>query len=198
MDTASMPSHVKQHSNHWIKTGLALLLLAAFAAVSGCNTPETRVDACQLPEGYNLDAAFVQTKTALTLNRQQCAPQFASYWHRLLSIAEGSPGNDNKRRFSDFLLSVSNEGIISDRQAQNLYNRYFNVKFVTLIGDYNICSQACPTRSSIMADMTQELSDKEQGLLTVSADRQSFARADRLLQETELLLQATCSSCGVQ
>ena len=82
------------------------------------------------------------------------------------------------------------------RQAQDQYNRYFNVKFVSLKSDYNSCSQACPNRASLMADMTQELSDKEQGLLKISADTQSYYRASQLFKESELVLEATCTACG--
>ena len=114
---------------------------------------------------------------------------------RRLAIAEGDPSSDNKRRFSELLVWASAEGIISKRQAQNRYNRYFNIKFVSLRGDYNNCSQTCPQRATVMANMAQELSDKEQGLLKVSADTQSFYRADRLLKETELVLEATCTAC---
>ena len=47
-----------------------------------------------------------------------------------------------------------------------------------------------------MQEMNRELADKEQGLLKVSADRREYYRANRLFQETELVLQATCEACG--
>lgn len=177
-------------------TGLAVALGLSAVLVSGCNTVGSRADACPMPEGHNLDAAFAQIKDSLTEDRRQCAPYFDTYLQRLLTIAEGDPNPENKRHFSEFLVWASAEGIISKRQAQNLYNRYFNIKFVSLRGDYNNCSQTCPKRAVVLADMAQELSDKEQGLLKVSADSQSYYRADRLLQETELVLEATCTACG--
>ena len=176
--------------------GIATVLLMSATLVTGCNTFETRADACRMPEGHNLDSAFAHVRGSLIKNRHQCGPFFDTYFQRLLAIAEGDPGPDNKRRFSEFLLWTSAEGIISKRQAQDLYNRYFNVKFVSLKGDYNNCSQACPKRASMMADMAQELSDKEQGLLKVSSDNQAFYRADLLLQETELVMEATCTACA--
>lgn len=179
-----------------VSTGTVVALVLSAALVSGCNTVGTRADACPMPEGHNLDAAFAQVKDSLTEDRRQCAPYFDSYLQRLLAIAEGDPSPENKRHFSEFLVWASAEGIISKRQAQNLYNRYFNVKFVSLRGDYTNCSQTCPKRAVVLADMAQELSDKEQGLLKVSADTQSFYRADRLMKETELVLEATCTACG--
>jgi hypothetical protein len=44
--------------------------------------------------------------------------------------------------------------------------------------------------------MKQELGDKELGLLKVSADRRTYQRAMQLYNETELVLEATCSACG--
>ena len=45
-------------------------------------------------------------------------------------------------------------------------------------------------------DMERELSDKERGLLKVSEDRDGYYRADRLFQEVELVLEATCTACA--
>ncbi len=175
--------------------GITAVLLLCANVLSGCNPIGVKDNACPMPEGHNLSSAFDQVRGSLSQKRQQCAPYFDAYLEHLLAVAEGDPGADNKRRFSQFLVWASTEGVISKRQAQNLYNRYFNVKFVSLRGDYNNCSQACPNRATVMADMAQELSDKEQGLLKVSADQQSFYRADRLLKETELVLEATCTAC---
>lgn len=178
--------------------GIAAMLLISAAAIIGCDTFGTRADACPMPEGHNLDSAFADVRNSLNEERQQCAPYFDVYLQHLLATAEGDPGPDNKRRFSEFLIWASAEGIISKRQARNLYNRYFNVKFVSLKSNYNNCSHACPKRASMMADMAQELSDKEQGLLKVSADTQSFYRADRLMKEAELVLEATCTACSAR
>ena len=87
-------------------------------------------------------------------------------------------------------------GVISKRQAQALYNRYFNVKFVSLAGDYNTCSQTCPVQARVISDMKAELQDKELGLLRVTGDNSSYYRADNLLKETQLVLAATCRACA--
>ena len=174
---------------------IAALFLISAVTVSACDTLGSRADACPMPEGHNLDSAFAEVQDALSEKRQQCAPYFDAYFQHLLSVAEGDPKPENKRRFSEFLIWASAEGIISKRQAQNFYNRYFNVKFVSLRSDYNNCSHTCPIRATMMSDMAQELSDKEQGLLKVSADTQSFYRADQLMKEAELVLEATCTAC---
>ena len=125
-----------------------------------------------------------------------CASYFDSYYDDLLNIAEGDPKAENKRLFSEFLVWSGEQGIVSQRQARDNYNRYFNVKFVSLQSDYNNCSHTCPRRTSVMRDMERELSDKERGLLRVSLDNSGYYRADELYQEVELVLEATCTACA--
>ena len=90
----------------------------------------------------------------------------------------------------------SDEGLLSQRQAREYYNRYFNVKFMSMQGDYNNCSHTCPRRDRVMLNMERELSDKELGLLKISLDSAGYYRADELYQEVELVLKATCTACN--
>ena len=174
-----------------------LTTLAALAALStlltACNANPPRASACNLPEGHNLERAISAARFDLTTG---CEQQFDEYFQRLLVIAEGDPKKDNKVAFSDFLIWANEEGLLSKRQARELYTRYFGVKYVTLISDYSVCAQTCPRRDEVMREMNRELVDKEQGLLKVSADRREYYRANRLFQETELVLEATCEACG--
>ena len=117
------------------------------------------------------------------------------YFAQLLDIAADNPSPDNKRQFSDFLVRVSDQGVISKRQAKATYNRYFNIKFVSLTGEYNTCSQTCPVRKNVLAEMQGELLDKELGLVRASEDSASYYRADHLLKEAQLVLEATCRAC---
>ena len=82
------------------------------------------------------------------------------------------------------------------RQAEDYYNRYFNVKFMSLRSDYNNCSHTCPNKRKVLLDMERELSDKVRGLLKVSLDNDGYYRADELYQEVELVLEATCTACS--
>jgi hypothetical protein len=165
-------------------------LVLATVWLAGCATTPGQ---CELVETRSSTAAFADARTRLSGG---CEAHFFSYMDQLLAIGEEDPGPVQKERFSDFLVWSADAGVISRRQAQTLYNRYFNVKFVTLAGDYNTCSSACARRETVLADMEQELRDKEQGLLKVSRDAQSYYRADRLYQESELVLEATCRACG--
>ena len=124
-----------------------------------------------------------------------CQAHYDRYFDNLLNIAEGDPKPENKRVFSEFLVWSGDQGLLSNRQAKEYYNRYFNVKFMSMKGDYNNCSHTCPNKQKVLFDMERELSDKERGLLKVSEDRDGYYRADRLYQEVELVLEATCTAC---
>jgi len=163
----------------------------AAAALSGCANQQT-ADYCSARLGGNLQAAMSEATDRLA---NGCEYQFDGYFRELMATAEANPDRANGRHFSDFLLNANDMNVISRRQAEALYNRYFGVKFVSLQGDYNTCSQTCPQRARVLSDMQAELHDKELGLLRVSADQQSFYRADNLLKETELVLEATCNAC---
>ncbi|MBT4492220.1 MAG: hypothetical protein HOC70_03185 [Gammaproteobacteria bacterium] len=134
---------------------------------------------------------------AIVENRlgNDCGIYYESYVADLIDIATENPDADNRRAFSEFLVSLSDRGIISKRQAKSLYNRYFNVKFVSLDGDYSTCSQVCPVKEKVLLEMRQELLDKETGLLKASNDASSYYRADLLLKEAEIVLEATCHAC---
>ena len=159
-------------------------------SLAACTT--TQPDHCAVNLRGNLDSAMTTAESKLASG---CEYHFNSYFNSLLTIAEANPDKDNKMLFSDHLMRVNEMGVISRRQAEGLYNRYFNVKFVSLQGDYNTCSQTCPVRSQVMSDMKAELHDKELGLMRASADAASFYRADTLLKETDLVLEATCRAC---
>ena len=158
--------------------------------LSACaSTPPT----CLSPQTRNLDGAIAAVESNLS---NGCEAHFDRYFDELLTIAEGDPGPDNKRSFSEFLVWSTDTGLLSKRQAENYYNRYFNVKFMSMRGDYNNCSHTCPNKNKVLLDMERELSDKERGLLKVSLDNEAYYRADQLFQEVELVLEATCTACA--
>ena len=168
----------------------APFVLASLLALSACASQEP---GCPSPQTRNLDSAISFVKTSLNTG---CQAHFDRYYDDLLTIAEGDPKPENKRVFSEFLVWSGDQGLLSTRQAQEYYNRYFNVKFMSMKGDYNNCSHTCPNKQKVLFDMERELSDKERGLLKVSEDRDGYYRADRLYQEVELVLEATCTACS--
>ncbi len=164
------------------------ILAASLLASCASNSPE-----CVGPQSKNLATAIDNAQTSLI---NGCHAHFDRYYDDLLSIGEGDPKPENKRVFSEFLVWSSDQGLLSTRQAQEHYNRYFNVKFMSLKGDYNNCSHTCPNKQKVLFDMERELSDKERGLLKVSLDSEGYYRADQLFQEVELVLEATCTACA--
>ncbi len=178
----------------WIG-GLCLLVIA----LAGCSGQDTRPDdmlaACPVPEHQDLERAVQTVQEALS---NGCEGRFDAYMERLLSIAKGNPAPENKERFSEFLVWCTEQGLLSRRQAQTLYNRYFNVKFVSMLGDYNTCALTCPRKNQLFAALEAELTDKELGLMKISGDRDAYYRADQLYQELELVLEATCAACTAE
>ncbi|MEE4360992.1 MAG: hypothetical protein V2I63_05640 [Pseudomonadales bacterium] len=171
---------------------LLFLTLGALFALAGCTTTQT-AEHCTARVAGTLDAATLDVEQRLASG---CEYHFDSYFRDLLAIAEDNPAASNRVHFSDFLVRQVDTGTLSRRRAEELYNRYFAIKFVSLRGDYNTCSQTCPIRQRVLADMRTELQHKEQGLLRASEDATSFYRADTLLKETELVLEATCRACA--
>lgn len=173
---------------------LSLIGLAGLALITmwltGCATATPR---CALTDTHTLDGAIGSARSNLAAG---CETYFDSYMDQLLDVAADNPDPENRRAFSDFLVWAGEEGLLSRRQSQETWNRYFNVKFVSLRGDYNNCALTCPVRADVMAKMEQELADKERGMLQASLDTTGYYRADRLLQETELVLEATCRACS--
>ncbi|MEM7000791.1 MAG: hypothetical protein AAF529_08390 [Pseudomonadota bacterium] len=171
------------------KTIVTLLSAVWLAA---CTTTPV-ADHCQGDLGRNLNNAIQSVESRLN---NGCTYHFDRYFGELLEVATANPDPLNKSLFSDFLVRTSDNGTISKSQARELYNRYFNIKFVSFTGDYNTCSQACPVQAQLLADMQSELRDKQVGLMEAAQDKQSYYRADHLLKETQLVLEATCRACN--
>ncbi len=174
--------------NRTMPATLGVLALVLLTASCASNQP-----ACTSPQTRNLVAAMSDVQDKLMGGWQS---RFDAYYDDLLTIAEGDPKSDNKRAFSEFLVWSADQGLLSTRQAEDYYNRYFNVKFMSMRGDYNNCSHTCPNKQKVLFNMERELSDKERGLLLVSVDSDSSYRADQLFKEVELVLEATCMACA--
>jgi len=177
-------------STHLIKL---LIASALTLALFGCNSAPSQETSCTMPTGHDLDQAISASKFQLETG---CGSHFERYFTSLLSIAAGDPKKENKGKFSDFLLWANQSDLISKNQARDYYNRYFGIKYVSLKGDYSVCSEACPKRSQLLRSMSNELQQKELGLSRVSADVSNYHRAHQLYNETEIVLEATCTACG--
>lgn len=174
------------------------------AVLTGCNSPmilggtqpqnsATVVDNCAMPDTLLLEQAVGQVRTRIS---NGCSGQFERYVDGLMDIAAADPQPQNAQTFSELLLWAGDHGVIGRQQAREIYTRYFGVKFVTAMGDYNTCSQICPVKQQVTADMDRELLDKERGMVKASGDMARFTEANMLHQKIELMLEATCDACG--
>ena len=172
---------------------LIVFILAVSAMAVGCVKSNPKpVTECPLPSGNLVGAAFETART--TLSNPDCRYKFDAVFQSLLSTCEGDPGVKNKEKFSELLVWAKDEGIISRKQASELYTSYFSHRFVSLPGDYQTCSH-CPRLKPILDECRDELKKKEQGLLKAASDKATFAKASDDLNNIEVILEATCSAC---
>lgn len=172
---------------------LLTIALGTLVLVSACANQTPVATSCEVNLSNKLVSAIHEVEDRLASG---CTYHFDAYFQQLMKVAEENAAPENKQLFSEHLVRVSNAGVINKRQAKALYNRYFNVKFVAFTGDYNTCSQACPVHNELVSNMRHELKDKERGLMHASLDQGSYYRADLLMKEAQLVLEATCRACA--
>lgn len=117
--------------------------------------------------------------------------EFDRYFSGLVEIAENNPDITNKKIFSDFLLFANRKGILTKSMAQDYYNRYFNLTFMSLPDRYNV-SSTCTNKTKILADMEAELLQKERGLLKACQDKETYYLAYDHYQTLKVVYDATC------
>ena len=171
-----------------------ILMLMIMVTVTGCRKRPVPVQpACNLPSGYIVDQAF---DTAYdTLSKQGCRYRFDEVMEALLEVCEGAPQMKNKELFSNLLVWAKDQGIISTVQAKNYYNTYFSSIFISLPDDYQTCSYA-DKYEKVIADCKAELEKKEQGLVKVCSDSETFAKATNDLNQFDLIFLAACKACN--
>ncbi len=150
---------------------------------------------CPLPAGNFVDHAFDTART--TLSNPGCKYKFDQVMQALLGVCEGSPGMENKKLFSDFLVWAKDHGIISTVQAKEFYNQYFTSTFVSLSDDYQTCS-LCLKINEILSDCDKELEKKKQGLIKICGDKITYTKASNDLKQISLILEATCKACDAE
>jgi hypothetical protein len=169
-------------------------VLATVLWLAGCQmTPETTPE-CALPRTTDVAHAFEQTRNGL--KRSECHFHFDAYFERLLETAAGDPDPKHSEHFSEFLLWANAQDIITRRNAQEYYNRYFNTKFASLPNEYSNCTYTCRIQNEIVQQMKEELLQKDRGLLKITGNKRAYAEANSLHDSVLLLLEATCTACA--
>lgn len=172
------------------KVFLLVLVLVSFSA---CQTNRPHPYRCTLPSGYNVSDAFSHANAELS--HLECHNQFDQYLDRLLDVSASDPKQENRQQFSDFFGQARDNGVISQLQARDYYQRYFTPNFVALGRKHNNCSTTCRHESENIKALKMELRDKQRGLLEVSADQPAFTQADREFNQLLTLIEATCLAC---
>lgn len=176
-----------------------LALLASMAGLVACangaaQTKTSNAEACQLPDTKLVDAAFSEVRNKLS--NTECQSRYAEYYQKLLEVAGGDQGSENRDRFFEFLKWSYKQGIISRHQAESYFTRYFRVEFVSLPDDRNVCSAMDGSReSSLLGKLDQEMRDKNTGLLDIVGDKDAYFDAKRRYDSIVLVLQTTASAC---
>jgi hypothetical protein len=165
-------------------------------AIGGCATsPPPRTAGCQLEPPSTLDSMAETARAELAT--PACRGHFPAFFELALKRAESSPDAKNRARFADFIKASSDQGLVTQLQARELYNRYFHTTYVSLPGDYNICS-TLRSKDQLFAALETELADKRRGMLTIAADRSGFQEAQRQYNDVQLVLEATALACTDQ
>lgn len=164
--------------------------------IFGCFTAKADLfgDRCALKTHGNFDAVLELSRKTLT--RKNCSVRFIEHFNTLLRLAEGYPSPENKRKFSDYLIWASDRGVTTRQHAEELYNRYFATKFLLMMDSYNLCSSICRNEATFITNMEQELADKERGLIRISRDTETFAKASQLYSDSVVVVSATCRACS--
>ncbi len=178
-----------------LQTGLLAAVLVFISACQSTGSMTQSAEICTAPLSQRLDLAIAESQTRM---ESGCQAQHTVLFEQLLTVGEGDPKPENKRMFSDYLVWASDKGVISPLQAKETYTRYFGIKFVSGLSDYNTCAAFCPVEVELLADMKVELNEKARGLLTVSKDQSTYGRANSLFSELELVIAATCKACNSQ
>jgi hypothetical protein len=168
-----------------------VLALWVFAG-HGCMGP-VKQESGFFRTGMGLEQAVVRAQQDLA--DPEAHPAFERYFNHLLEIASGDPDPENKRTFSQFLIWANHEGILTRRQSQDYYNRYFNTTFMSLPDEYSVAS-SCPDKAEIVSAMTAELRQKEAGLVRACQDKEAFYLAHEQYTTLLVVLEATCLACA--
>jgi hypothetical protein len=182
-----------KRKSHGSRFGLRLAALILSGLVwAGCTGP-VKPDNGFFSTGMSLEKAVLSAQE--DLGDPAVHLQFELYFQRLLEIAQGNPNPENRRLFSQFLVWANHQGIVTLRQSQAYYNRYFNVTFMSLPDDYSV-SASCPDKSGIVSAMTEELRQKEKGLVKACQDRERYYQAFEQYNTLLVILDATCLACA--
>lgn len=153
---------------------IAVVLVAAAGCASfGGSSAES---ACTPPTSKRVELAFEHSREVLA--EPGCRDAFEPHFQALLTLAEGDPGDHNRRRFSDFVGWAVEQGTLSRVEAEMLYSRHFSTTLVSLPDDRSACASTSDL-ALLQRSLDDEMRDKHVGLYRVLGDPEAYAQVER-------------------
>lgn len=179
----------------YTKTMLKLLGVAALLlAVTACSQTASRnYSQCELSGTNNVDHLFAEVSDKLQV--PACHYSFQEYRERLLQAAKGAPGPDNEARFAGLLRESVDSGIISQRQAQETFSRYFDPEFYVVKVEPRSSCSSLRKKDALYAAMREELAFKREGMLEILDDEARFRQAQHHYNDLNMVFEAVSTAC---
>ena len=172
----------------------AAAVIVALSALAGCSqTPEKTLAECSLSNTNNVDRLFAEVSDKL--ESSSCQYSFPQYRDRLLLAAKGAPGPENEARFADLLRQSIELGIISKKQGQETFSRYFDPEFYVVKSEARSSCSSLRQKDRLYADMRKELAYKKEGMLEILDDEERFRRAQNYFQDLNIVFDAVDAAC---
>ena len=170
--------------------GVAALLLAITACSQQARTDYSQ---CELSGTNNVDHLFAEVSDKL--ETPACHYSFPRYRERLLQAAKGSPGPENEARFAGLLRESVDSGIISQRQAQATFSRYFDPEFYVVKVEPRSSCSSLRKKDALYAAMREELAFKREGMLEILDDEARFRQAQHHYNDLNMVFEAVSTAC---
>jgi len=176
--------------NRIMQTGTVIAALA----LAGCSqTPEKNLADCSLSNTNNVDKLFSEVSGKLEIS--SCHYSFPQYRDRLLTAAKGAPGLENEARFAGLLRQSIQSGIISKKQGQEIFSRYFDPEFYVVKSEARSSCSSLRQKARLYAEMRTELAYKKEGMLEILDDEARFRKAQSYFQDLNIVFDAVDAAC---
>ena len=169
--------------------GTTLLVTAACS-----QQPQRHQASCQLTPTNNVDRLFTEVSDKLA--DSSCHYSFADYREQLVGAAKGAPGPENEARFAGLLRESIDRGVISKRQGQAVFSRYFDPEFYVVKAEPRSSCSTLRHKEELTTAMREELAFKREGMLDILDDQERFRQAQRHYSDLNLVFDAVQVACA--
>lgn len=173
------------------KTAAASVFALALAGCAGQSDKD--LAHCQLSSSNNVERLFEEV--ANKLDDPVCHYSYSNYRQQLVQAAKGSPGADNEARFAGLLRESIERGVISKRQGQEMFSRYFDPEFYAVKSEPRSSCTSLRQREKLKTAMRQELAYKKEGMLEILNDEARFRQAQHYYNDLNIVFDAVQAAC---